>query len=38
MEIRRQKAANLDRALEWLKGRTDSEALVKLEAILRQSL
>ena len=38
MDLRRQKAANLDQALEWLKGRTDSEALVKLEAILRQGL
>lgn len=38
LELRKQKAANLDKALEWLNGRLDSEDLIKLEAILREGL
>lgn len=38
MNLRKQKAANLDEALEWLRGRMDSEPLITLEAILRRGL
>ncbi len=38
MDNRKQKAANLDNALEYLKGRCDSEKLQAVERILRQGL
>lgn len=38
LELRKLKAANLDRALEWLKGRADSEKLMTVDAILREGL
>jgi len=38
MEVRKIKARNLDAALEFLKGRLDSERLMAVERILRKDL
>lgn len=38
LELRKKKAANLDKALEWLKGRADSEKLMTVDRILREGL
>lgn len=38
MAIRKQKSSNLDATLEWLEGRIDSEKLMTVERMLRQSL
>ena len=38
MELRKQKAKNLDEALEFLRGNIDSERLMTVEHILRKGL
>ena len=38
LELRKQKAANLDAALDWIEGRIDCDSLITVQDILRRGL